>query len=125
MSNEELAQQIQAGRKELMPELWDAVKGFVAQQAYKAACLEDSINEKTGLDTYNDFFNTGYILKYSLNLIQLITISLVWVITLKSILASSVRSFPAGATVHMPKHKRKPRLTALTGRSRAMATMMP
>ena len=57
MSNEELAQQIQAGRKELMPELWDAVKGFVAQQAYKAACLEDSINEKTGLDTYNDFFN--------------------------------------------------------------------
>lgn len=56
MSNEELAQQIQAGRKELMSELWDAVKGFVAQQAYKAACLEDSINEKTGLDTYNDFF---------------------------------------------------------------------
>ena len=64
MSNEELAQQIQAGRKELMPELWDAVKGFVAQQAYKAACLEDSINEKTGLDTYNDFFNTGYIAVY-------------------------------------------------------------
>ena len=59
MSNEELAQQIQAGRKELMPELWDAVKGFVAQQAYKAACLEDNINEKTGIDTYNDFVNTG------------------------------------------------------------------
>ena len=58
MSNEELAQQIQAGRKELMPELWDAVKGFVAQQAYKAACLEDSINEKT-LSKQPNFSNIG------------------------------------------------------------------
>lgn len=64
MSNEELVQQIQAGNQELMPELWGAVKGFVMQQAHKAACKLDALNEKMGLDTYNDFVNTGYLATY-------------------------------------------------------------
>ena len=64
MSNEELVQKIQAGHEDFLPDLWDAVKGFVAQQAYRAACLEDSLNDKTGLDTYSDFYNTGYLAVY-------------------------------------------------------------
>lgn len=78
MSNEELAQQIQAGRKELMPALWDGVKGFVFQEAKKAA-LEQSINGKCAdrphgasndkkkertLGLVYDFFDTGYLAVY-------------------------------------------------------------
>lgn len=79
MSNEELAQQIQAGRKELMPALWDGVKGFVFQEAKKAAALEQSINgkcadrphgasndkkEERTLGLVYDFFDTGYLAVY-------------------------------------------------------------
>lgn len=71
MSNEELVQQIQEGHKELLPKLWDGVRGFVARQAYKAARLEERINgnaainvtqdEEETLGLFYDFFNTGYL----------------------------------------------------------------
>ena len=64
MTNEEMVANIQAGHEELMPALWEGVRHFVAAEAYKAACLEDRTNEKSGLDTYNDFFNTGYLAVY-------------------------------------------------------------
>jgi len=35
MSNEELAERIRDGEKELIPELWDGVKGFIHQQAFR------------------------------------------------------------------------------------------
>lgn len=39
MSNEELAARIQAGERELIPELWERVRGFVRQQAWRRFVL--------------------------------------------------------------------------------------
>lgn len=61
MTNEELVAQIQTGHKELMPDLWKAVSGFVAQQARKAAGRYDVANDRKGYDAYDDFYDTGYL----------------------------------------------------------------
>lgn len=76
MTNEEMVANIQAGHEELMPALWDGVKGFVFQEAKKAAALEQSINgkfadrphgasgdkkEERTLGLVYDFFDTGYL----------------------------------------------------------------
>lgn len=64
MTNEELVAQIQAGQKELMPDLWEAVSGFVAQQARKAAGRWDAVNDTKGYEAYGDFYGTGYLAVY-------------------------------------------------------------
>lgn len=54
MSNEELAIQIQAGNRDLMPELWEKVERFVTMKAYKIPLNGDIVERK-------DLLQAGYL----------------------------------------------------------------
>lgn len=54
MSNEELAIQIQAGNRDLMPELWEKVERFVTMKAYKIPLNGDTVERK-------DLLQAGYL----------------------------------------------------------------
>lgn len=62
MTNEELVQQIQDGNKELLPELWEGVRRFVRQQAYRWACAWVSSDNRNGVnDLTEDLYQEGYL----------------------------------------------------------------
>lgn len=57
MTNEELVQQIRAGARNLLPELWEQVERFVAVQANKRLLLSGGLG---GVE-FEDLYNSGYI----------------------------------------------------------------
>lgn len=57
MSNEELVSLIQAGDREKLPELWEQVERFVAQQAKRRLVLSAGLG---GVE-FGDLYNAGYL----------------------------------------------------------------
>ena len=57
MGNEELVARIQAGEKELIPQLWEQVEKFISQQAGKRA---RQLNGYGGV-AEDDLYQTGFI----------------------------------------------------------------
>lgn len=57
MTNEELVELIQAGKRDRLPELWEQVERFVAMKARQRMTLSGSIG---GME-FDDLYNSGYI----------------------------------------------------------------
>lgn len=57
MSNEELVQAIQAGKRDLMPDLWEQVERFVKQQANRRI---NQMEGQYGVE-FDDLYHSGYL----------------------------------------------------------------